>query len=61
MFNKILLAVIAAGLWANVAASLMRPAHADDLDIGDIREAVSKIRNDLWDIANGKCQNSKLC
>jgi hypothetical protein len=55
MFNKMILTAIAAGLWANVAATLVRPAHADaDSDISSIQE-------DLRRIASGHCQNSKIC
>jgi hypothetical protein len=71
MFNKIMLAAIAAG-WANVVTTLVvRPAHADnqsDLDISDIARNVhdiwnymSDIHDDLNKIAQGKCGNNKLC
>jgi hypothetical protein len=30
MWNKILFAAIALGLWANAAATVIRPAHADN-------------------------------
>jgi hypothetical protein len=71
MFNKILLAAIAAGLWANVAMTFVaRPAHAYDtevdthgigLDVEAINGKVDNIEHYLRDIAYGKCQNSKLC
>ena len=68
MFNKVLLAAIAAGLWANAAATFVaRPAHAGDmnfsveLDIDAIKNSVEAIHSYVYDIANGKCKNSKLC
>jgi hypothetical protein len=62
MFNKIILAAIAAGLWANVAVTLVRPAHADsDSDISSIETLVRSIEGDLGRIEHGNCQNSKIC
>jgi hypothetical protein len=63
LFNKILLVAIAAGLWANVAATLVaRPAHADaELSLHDIASDTSSIRQNLFEINMGQCRNSKLC
>ena len=55
MFNKFILIAIAAGLWANVMATMVRPAHANsDSDISTIEQMVTAI-------ANGRCHNSKIC
>ena len=41
MFNKLILIAIAAGLWANVMATIVRPAHADaDSNISHIDDRV---------------------
>lgn len=54
--TKILLTAIAIGLWVNTAAMLFRPlsAHAQDVDLSTIENAVEAI-------ANGVCVNSKIC
>ena len=55
MFNKILLAAIAAGGWANaVATFVVRPAHADAAAAAD---DVRAIRDDFHKIENGSCEN----
>ena len=65
MTNEILLAAIAAGLWANAVAIAIRPAHAVDTD-----PILSKMEVHLAAIAEGMhtlltggkdCQNSKIC
>jgi hypothetical protein len=57
--TKLLLAVIAAGLWLNVTAALIRPtpAKAQDAVESLIREMEIHLR---W-IANGNCSNRKIC
>jgi hypothetical protein len=54
--NKLLLAIIALGLWANAAVSLFRPAHAQGDDVG-------QIAYDIHSLVTGglNCQNKKLC
>ena len=61
--TKILLSVIAAGLWANIAVSIFRPVAAlgQSSELSDIASAVSSITLDLSDISAGKCGNKKLC
>jgi len=57
--GKILLALIALGLWANLGASVLRPAAA----VAQIDE-LSRIRSDVSDltrIGRGTCANSKIC
>jgi hypothetical protein len=57
--TKFLLAVIALGLWANLAVSLFRPmaAVAQSYELSSIRSDVA----DLALIARGTCTNSKIC
>ena len=61
--TKILLAVIAAGLWTNIGVSVFRPvaAFGQSSELSDIASAVSSITLDLSDISVGKCGNKKLC
>lgn len=49
--TKVLLALIAAGLWANVAAAPAR-AQADPW---------ASIARDISEIADGRCNNTYLC
>lgn len=55
---KVLLALIAAGLWANLAITIIGPkiAYAQDYS----RELAS-IVDDLGGIQRGTCTNSKIC
>jgi hypothetical protein len=69
--TKILLAAIAAGLWAHVAVWQLRPAIAQENfgyalmpledTIGCLEIQVGGIKNHIWDIASGGCSNSKIC
>jgi hypothetical protein len=64
--TKILLAVIALGLWANFAVAILRPsiAAAEDADLSNIESALSGIQADvssLERIARGVCPNGRLC
>ena len=52
MLNKFILIAIAAGLWANVLATIIHPAHAD------VASDISHIDDMVFDIAMG---NSKIC
>ena len=57
--SKVLLVIIAVGLWANAGISLFRLATA----IAQIDE-LSRIRSDVSDlgrIGRGTCSNSKIC
>jgi len=55
--SKILLALIAAGLWANFAAVFLQPARAE----ADYGTYLLMILNTVSDIARGKCSNNKIC
>lgn len=65
MMNKILLALIAVGLWANALESWTRPARADNSEsyLSDIRDDVSQISADVNALANGGngCRNTRIC
>ncbi len=54
--SKIILIVIAAGLWANMAAGIFHagPAVAQTAQLNDIA-------HDLHSIYSGVCVNSKIC
>jgi hypothetical protein len=54
-FTKLLLALVAAGLWANVAIELIRPAYAQDANL------LRNIESELGKISRGTCTNSKIC
>jgi hypothetical protein len=55
--GKILFALIAAGLWANLAAPVLQPARAE----ADNGTYLILILNTVSDIARGKCSNPKIC
>jgi hypothetical protein len=66
--TKILLAAIAAGLWANAAATMMpnviRSAHAQQgssIRYGVSTEWANDLQKAVILIANGGCNNVKLC
>ena len=65
MANKLLLAAIAAGLWANAIATIIRPAHAAETDpvLLQIEHHLSAIAKDMHTLISGgkECQNSKVC
>jgi len=53
--TKFILAMIAIGLWANVAVTSLKPARATPFsDLTNIEEHLSAIYN-------GHCPNRKLC
>jgi hypothetical protein len=54
--GKIILAVIALGLWVNIAVVVSRPqpATAQSYDLGNIE-------HDLHAIYTGNCSNEKIC
>jgi len=57
--TKILLGLIAAGLWANAIASYVRPAQAQT----DYSLYLGEIARDVRALANGGrgCRNTKIC
>ena len=55
--SKILLAVIALGLWANVMMPLLKPARAEAQDADPLK----KISDNLGLITFGICPNIKIC
>ena len=62
MTNKLVLIAIAAGLWANAIASLVRPAHADaDSYLSDIAHDIHNVEYDIHSLVSGGCSNSKVC
>jgi hypothetical protein len=54
---KVLLALIATGLWANAVIPLVKPTPAYAI-LGD---PVSNIADALESISSGRCRNQKLC
>lgn len=64
MTNKLLLALIAAGLWANAFASMTKPAKADveaNSYLSEIANDIHHIKSDINGLAYGICTNLKLC
>ena len=58
MATKILLGLIAAGLWANAVASFVRPSLATS---AAVEAAVSSMQMNVAAIANGTCVNRRIC
>jgi hypothetical protein len=59
---KIALLLIAVGLWANAAASLVRPVHAASEDwLSRLALEVQAMRYDFHDLIEGDCKNKTLC
>jgi hypothetical protein len=59
--TKIILVVIALGLWANVAIPLMKPVPVRAFDDNDIGRLVRSMEGDLSRIQRGTCANGKIC
>jgi hypothetical protein len=60
MTNKLLLAAIAFGLWANAAIWLVRPAQAQsDQVAGGVQQIAEELRQLVE--AGDKCLNPQLC
>lgn len=57
--TQIILAALAAGLWMNAAAMLLRPSPAQAQVGGDF--SLSQISQVMQAIGNGTCANHKLC
>jgi hypothetical protein len=55
--TKILLGVIAAGLWANVLMPVLSPAPAR----ADVEGSLSRIDSNIRALTSGVCINGKLC
>jgi hypothetical protein len=55
--SKIFLALIAAGLWANLAGPFLRPVSAEQ----DYTGLLINIGEDLRAIKKGICSNPKIC
>ena len=58
--SKILLGIIAAGLWANATIAVLKitPARAD---AESYMSYLSSIESNIGRIARGTCLNNKLC
>jgi hypothetical protein len=62
--SKIIFALIAAGLWFNGAANLLRPAYAQQDALHDISVSVRSMAQDLQFLVQGDvvaCKNPRLC
>lgn len=67
--TKILLGLIAFGLFANAAVSLIRPAIADNFpwgslisgNVNDVKNSVYGIKQQVEGIYSGRCSNNKIC
>jgi hypothetical protein len=59
--TKLLLLVIALGLWANALIPLIHPKPVAAQSLGDIDSRVSNIEDDVHKIARGTCVNTKIC
>jgi hypothetical protein len=60
---KVLMGIIAAGLWANAAILAFQPikASAQSDDLGKILTHVGHIAADVAFLTRGGCSNPKLC
>jgi hypothetical protein len=61
--SKIIFALIATGLWFNAAANLLRPAHAQQDALSDIKVSAQSISRSLETLVTGGrgCTNRQLC
>jgi hypothetical protein len=63
--TKLLLAIIALGLWANLAVPLLKsqPAQAQDVSrsIQKMEHSLDNIGQDMRALASGSCLNTRLC
>lgn len=53
--TKIILAILAAGIWLNAATALIRPAMAQD------NPTLDRLQRDFRSLVEGTCSNHKLC
>jgi hypothetical protein len=58
--TKILMMVIAAGLWANIGVSLLRPSGVS-AQSADLAADLSSIESNVEHIAFGICVNRRIC
>ena len=59
--TKVLLALIALGLWINVVASLFHPARVAAEEKEQIEQDIHNLAHDVHSIYSGICLNEKLC
>ena len=61
--SKVIFALIAAGLWFNAASNLLRPAHAQQDALSDIKISAQSISRNLEILVLGgvNCTNPRLC
>ena len=58
--TKLLMALIAVGLWLNAAMYLLRPAPVR-AQSPEIESLIKSIESDLGRIQRGTCSNDKIC
>jgi hypothetical protein len=59
--SKVLLAMIAMGLWANALVSILGSNEAVAQSISGMVGDISDIKSGVSALSGGTCQNSKLC
>jgi hypothetical protein len=61
--SKVIFALIAAGLWFNIGSNLLRPAHAQQDALSDIKISAQSISRTLETLVAGgvNCTNPRLC
>jgi hypothetical protein len=65
--TKLLLALIALGIWFNVFSSvrLLRGIHADvgsmQTDVSSMQEDIGDIQSGISALGDGTCTNNRLC
>ena len=59
--TKILLGVLAAGIWVNAAAPLIQNARAQNVGYERQLESIQKSLESIDLIARGMCLNKKIC
>ena len=64
MTTKVLLGLIAIGLWANIATTLLGSIKAvaqGEVDLSNIENSLGSIEGGLGAIESGTCVSSKIC
>ena len=59
--SKVLLAMIAMGLWANALVSILGSNEAVAQSISGMVTDISDIKSGVSALSGGTCQNSNLC
>ena len=59
--TKMLLALIALGLWLNLVAPLFHPARVAAEDKEQIERDIHDLAHDVHTIFSGVCLNGKIC